>query len=348
MAAILKRERQAKAPAKKAKQKTKPTTKQKAQAPAKAKKAKQKPKATLTAKDKERLAKRAQAKQHKRANAIRRRDKSYASGNKKHYSDARVIKEAGQMDRLAGDADIWERMAEDSLYDMLREMGNSPDAITKYQRGRFLQSIMLLVIGLAMGIVFNQLPIVGGISAALALFLYYSKFSRIKGMYNQWQFNRELAFSRMVRLLIPYLKQSSGNVSLYVVFNKMLGRMTDESDRRSLYMLMGDMSSRPDDIQPFFDFAKRSSGSDMAFLIMSTIFDFEHSTQDTSVINELGQMASDQMMSAIDQIVMFKLRRFSLFPTKMVMSVMILVIGVAVGVAVHEIGGMLSGMSFSM
>lgn len=246
-----------------------------------------------------------------------------------------------RLDRLASDPDIWEKLAEDDLYDKLRTMGNSDAAIMKFQKNRVMQSILIGVVVLAIGIAMgNTLMMVGSV---LAGFLVYKmKYQSIGGMYNQWKFERELAFSRFVRLLIPYLKQSEGNVSLYTVFNKMLERLDDDSDKNSLYMLMGEMSSRPGDIRPFYDFAERSSGSDMAYLIMSTIYDFQQSTQDTSVIDELGTMASGHMMSAIDEIIAMKLKRFGMFPTKIVMSSFILVVGFAAGVIIDSVMGLMS------
>lgn len=241
-----------------------------------------------------------------------------------------------RLERMALDPDFWEKMAEDELYYKLREMGNPDSAIKKYQQNRFFQSILIAVVGTIAGVVMNNLIVVG-VGIVLGVLMYFSRISSIRKIHNQWKFEREMAFSRFVRLLIPYLKQSGGNVSLYATFNKMLGRMDDEADRESLYMLMGEIGDRPGDIQPFNDFAERSSGSDMAYLIMSTIYDFQESTTDTSVIDELGKMASDQMMDAIDEIIMFKIRRFGMFPTKVVMSSFILVVGLAVGIVIDAV-----------
>lgn len=252
------------------------------------------------------------------------------------YEDQFEEMSLSRLERMALNPDFWEKMAEDELYYKLREMGNPDSAIRKYQQNRFFQSLLFAGLGLIFGLVMNNMLVVGG-GVVLGIFMYISRLSTVRKMHNQWKFEREMAFSRFVRLLIPYLKQSGGNVSLYTTFNKMLGRLDDEADRESLYMLMGEIGDRPGDIQPFYDFAERSSGSDMAYLIMSTIYDFQESTTDTTVIDELGKMASEQMMDAIDEIIAFKIRRFGMFPTKVVMSSFILVIGLAVGIVIDAV-----------
>lgn len=227
--------------------------------------------------------------------------------------------------------DIWEKMAEDELYVMLRMMGTKEEVSRAYQQKRVLQAVVVMIIfsGLALAV---NLPLLYLVGAGVAFFMYRSRYTSIVRMYSQWRFTRELNFSKFIRLLIPYLKQSGGNVSLYNVFSKILVRMDNETDRQSLYTLMGEMGDRPGDIQPFNDFAERSSGSDMAYLIMSTIFDFQESTKDVSVINELGQMASEQMLDAIDEIIEFKIKRFGMFPTKLTISTFIVMLGFMIGV----------------
>lgn len=250
-----------------------------------------------------------------------------------------------RLERLAQNPDFWEKMAEDELYYKLREMGNEEAAIRSYQKNRFFQAIMIASLGLIVAFFAKNLMF-AGLGLLLGIVVYMMRISSVRGMHSQWKFEREMAFSRFVRLLIPYLKQSDGNASLYTTFNKMLARLDDETDRNSLYMLMGEMSDRPGDIQPFYDFAERSSGSDMAYLIMSTIYDFQESTTDTTVIDELGQMASEQMMKSIDEIIAFKIRRFGMFPTKVVMSSFILVVGLAVGIVIDAVASMDFGSLF--
>ncbi|PEY45588.1 hypothetical protein CN356_31995, partial [Bacillus cereus] len=74
-----------------------------------------------------------------------------------------------------------------------------------------------------------------------------------------------------------------------------LNRMENPVDKNSLAKLMSEMTDKPNDIQPFTDYAMRSSGSDMSINIMQTIYDFQQNSSDTNVINELGQMTSAEL-----------------------------------------------------
>lgn len=246
---------------------------------------------------------------------------------------------------------IWEKIAEDKLYYQLREMGDTTQAIDKFQRKRVMTFLFFVLLGcLAGAFVHVWLYLAGPI---LGFVFYKMKSKQVDSYYKSWKFMRQLNFSKFTRLVIPYLKASGGTAALYTIFNKILQRTEDEADRRSLYQLMGEMGDNPESLQPFTDYAERSSGTDMSHLFMSTIFDFQQSTFDTSVIDELGQMASEDMMNAIDEIIDMKLRRFLMFPTKVVMSSFILVAGLGVGIMIDnfkelDIGGLMGGATIQI
>lgn len=272
------------------------------------------------------------AQQVKKQNAIR---KKREEENIKRFKQGKKLK-PGVNDVKPS---IWEKMAEDQLYAKLRQMGDSTKAIDRFQRNRVMFALVICLFGLLLGKLFHPwLYLVGPVGGVVA---YKMKAAHVNNYYKAWKFERQLNFSKFMRLVIPYLKKSNGNTALYTIFNKILNRTEKEADKRSLYQLMGEMGDNPTDIQPFLDFAERSSGTDMSFLFMSTIFDFQQSTFDVSVIDELGKMASEDMMNAIDEIIAFKLKRFVMFPTKVVMTSFILVAGLGVSMMIynfHKIG----------
>ena len=239
---------------------------------------------------------------------------------------------------------IWERIGESKMYAQLREMQDTTEAIDRMQRKRVLSALFLVVIGLIAGRLFHVSFYL--ITPVLAFFMYKSKARQVDRYYKGWRFERQLNFSKFMRLVIPYLKASGGNMALYTVFNKILHRLPNKSDQMLLYRLMGEMGDNPTSIQPFLDFANRSSGTDMSHLFMSTIFDFQQSTFDTQVIDELGEMAAVEMMNSIDEIIELKIKRFVMFPTKVVMSSFILVAGLGVGMMADNIQGL--GFSTNM
>lgn len=229
---------------------------------------------------------------------------------------------------------IWERMVEERVAHELREMGDTTRSIIKFQKKRMVFCLFLILIGCAAGRFVHVWLYLSG--PALAAMFYKMQSKRVDTFYRGWKFQRQLNFSKFTRLVIPYLKASGGTTALYTIFNKILQRTEDEADKRSLYQLMGEMGDNPQDITPFLAYAERSSGTDMSYLFMSTIFDFQQSTFDVSVIDELGKMASEDMMNAIDEIIAMKLRRFVMFPTKVVMSSFILVAGLGVGLMIDN------------
>uniref|UniRef100_UPI00344EEEAE hypothetical protein n=1 Tax=Carnobacterium sp. TaxID=48221 RepID=UPI00344EEEAE len=225
---------------------------------------------------------------------------------------------------------IYQKLAEPNLYQMLKEMGNSKQAIDKFQKNRIMQTLFVFITLFTFGLFLSKWFYI--VSLIVAVIVYKQRHKQIVSKYSSWKFQRHLQFSKFTRLLIPYLKQSKGNASLYNIFNKILLRTENEADKNSLYTLMSKMSSDSGDIEPFIEFAERSSGTDMSILFMSTIFDFQQSTFDTTVIDELGKIASEELMTSIDEIIGFKLKRFAYFPTKIVMSSFVLVMGFALGV----------------
>lgn len=233
---------------------------------------------------------------------------------------------------------FYRSIAEKDLYQMLNEMGDSQSRIDQFQKKRFKQSLIVAVLFFAFGLFLSTWFYIGVLVGSIMF--YKLKYKNIKSTYTTWKFQRHLQFSKFTRLLIPYLKQTKGDVALYSTFNKILQRTEEEADRNSLYTLMSEMSSKPSDIEPFIDFANRSSGTDMSVLFMSTIFDYQQSTFDTSVIDELGKIASEELINGIDEIINFKLRRFVFFPTKIVMSSFVIVLGFAIAVLLANLSDM--------
>lgn len=277
-------------------------------------------------------------KELKQAERVRKQERSRIEHREKNRERYRAGKNTKPTPDAKVGPSIWEKLAEDKLYHQLREMGDSSQNIDKFQRKRMLFSLFIVVLGCVAGMfVHVWLYLAGPMVGAV---FYKMQAKKVDSYYRAWKFQRQLNFSKFTRLVIPYLKASGGTAALYTIFNKILQRTEDESDRRSLYQLMGEMGDNPESLEPFTDFAERSSGTDMSHLFMSTIYDFQQSTFDVSVIDELGRMASEDMMSAIDEIIEMKLRRFVMFPTKVVMSSFILVAGLGVGLMIENFKGL--------
>ncbi|AWC30987.1 hypothetical protein R6231_14620 [Bacillus cytotoxicus] len=226
-------------------------------------------------------------------------------------------------------------LAEEKLYDMLMEMGNTKKMIDKFQKKRIKQTLVMVVIGFFMGLFLSKWCYL--LAIGLPIFFYRSKYNNVVKTYNAFKFERHLSFIKFMRLLIPYLKESEGGTSLYQILRKILKRTENPVDANSIAKLMSELTDKPNDIQPFTDFAIRSSGTDMSVLFMQTIYDFQQNSYDTNVIDELGKIASAELQRAIDEIVTFKLKRFAFFPTKIVMSSFLMVVGYAAAILVYNL-----------
>lgn len=278
----------------------------------------------------ERAARRQATRQElKQAKRVRKKEKARKDHREKNRDRVRRGQKVKADPEVEHKPSIWEKTAEDSLYHQLREMGDTTTQIDKFQRKRVLFSLFIVLVGCAGGaFVYSWLYVAGPLVGS---FFYKRQVKSVNMYYKMWKFLRQLNFSKFTRLVIPYLKASGGKMALYTIFNKILQRTDHKDDKRSLYQLMGEMGDNPDSLKPFTDFAERSSGTDMSHLFMSTIYDFQQSSFDVSVIDELGRMASEDMMNAIDEIIDLKVRRFILFPTKVVLTSFILVAGLGIG-----------------
>lgn len=231
-----------------------------------------------------------------------------ANVQKKASKKARIIKQENKS--------IWLKMLDENYYKKLREMNNSNVSIIKWQKQRFLKSWIFVGVGLVMYLLLGKewYYLAGGIATAIGFYIIQAK--SINNIYNQFRFERHLQFSKFTRLLIPYLKQKKDGGNLYGVFAKIVKRLDYDTDKQLLMKLMQDMTDRPNDIQPFVEYAEQTSGTDMSVLFMQTIYDIRQGSADLDVIEELDRLASEELMAGIDSIIDFKSRRFVFYPTK--------------------------------
>ena len=220
---------------------------------------------------------------------------------------------------------IWHKLAEKDLYKMLKELRYTDEMFIKYQKNRFTKSILFLVAGIILAFIQPYLIIAG---IVLALFQWTNEYKRVKRFYNNSLFQKQLTFSKFTRMLIPYLLQS--NATLYNVFNKMLFRLEEGYVKSSLENLIIEMNDNPNSEEPFKKFALTASGTDQAVLFMTTLYDYQQNTFDSSIIEELGKMASEQLFNGVDEII-----EFNMFPTRITMLSLIIVFGYMISTFVH-------------
>lgn len=221
-----------------------------------------------------------------------------------------------------------QKTAESDLFSALQEMGYDHVFALKFQKKRFLKVVTVMVAGIMFSFFFAPWLFLIGI--ILGGIVWLNEYKRMKRIYNHFKFQKNLAFAKFMRMLIPYLLQTGATV--YGAFNSMLTRIEDEHLINCLKRLLVDMNQNPNSDKPFRNFALDASGTDQAILFLTTLYDYQQSSADTSVIFELGQMANEQLFAGIKEIVAYKVRKFVMFPTKLVMVSFLIVLGYATAV----------------
>lgn len=218
--------------------------------------------------------------------------------------------------------------SEKNLENMIAELGYTNEGYKEFQKKRLIKSSLVLALFLILAFVKSMYFIPIGIVIFFGLFK--MEYISLKNKVKKLKFNKQLAFSKFSRMIIPYLMQ--GDATLYAVFQKMNRRLEEGAVKKNLQRLMINMLENPNDIEPFKKFAIESSGTDSAVLFMSTLFDYQQNTNDTNVIAELGRMSSEELFETVDEIVSYKLRKFSMFPTKLTMGSFLIILGYAVSI----------------
>lgn len=230
-----------------------------------------------------------------------------------------------------------EKLSEQDLFPMLREMGNTETSILKYQKNRVASSIVLFLIGCIAALIFRKYWWIALAGLGITVAKWMLEYRGVKKMYQNFDFNRQLVFNKFIRLLIPMLMQPEATI--YTVLSKMhdrpdivQGQVKDALER---FLINLNDDSKSD--KPYVQFAQEASGTDRAMLFMTTLYDYVQSSNDLRILQSLGRMNSEEVNSGMDDIVEYKLRRFFEFPTKVAMSSLILVFGYAIAVIVNEV-----------
>ncbi|APT48319.1 hypothetical protein [Bacillus safensis] len=227
---------------------------------------------------------------------------------------------------------FWMKIAESNLFYMMDEMGLSENQILKFQKARFFKTIIIFILACTVGILINKYFIL--VALAITIFLWISEYKRVESKYKKFMYQKNLVFNKFSRLLIPYLLED--NASLYDVLEKMRKRIDEGQVKTALEQLLIDMYDDQTD-KPFIKFAKEASGTEDAFLFMTTLYDFQQNASDTSIIERLGEKSSEQLFKGVDEIIEFKLKRFLMFPTKLTMATLLIIIGYCVSMIINAV-----------
>lgn len=220
------------------------------------------------------------------------------------------------------------KIAEANLYPMLEQLEYD---LLKFQKIRLLKAILGLFVGAFVGSLSSiWAALIGGLF--LALFVWWKEYHNAVKTFKQFTYLREIEFNKFTRMLIPLLLENGA--TLYGALNKMLKRLEPGHVKDALQKFLIELNENPESEEPFIKFANAASGSEEAILFLSSLYDYKESSFDTSVIEELGKTSSEKLFEGVQDIIEFKARKFSLFPTKLTMVTFIPVLGYAIAMII--------------
>lgn len=216
------------------------------------------------------------------------------------------------------------KFAEAQYLILLREMGETEEQTKKRMKKRVLMSMIMGVLFLFITAVSQQYVLIS-VAAILAILVFKVDYFTAKREYEKFSLDRELAFGKFMQLIVPYLKKDKGKDTLYVIFSKLIPRL-NPALQNALFILMNEMVANPEDIGPFENFARKCSKDDESINFMMSLFDFQNSTTDVTVIEELSETANAKLLSRVNDIIKIKNSRVQKYPVIMAICMTIVLI----------------------
>ncbi len=223
----------------------------------------------------------------------------------------------------------------DSAYTKLREMGETNITISRWMNNNLKTAVLSFAVSIILAVYFNHLFYI--VAIFLPFYLIYNKNNYVKIAYAQWRFERRVQFNKFVRLVIPYLKQTESNISIYSILGKVAPRLDHQEDKDLLNVLRREIMDKPKQVEPFLDYSRKTANTNLSDNFMSSLYDVRMGSNDLRGIYELGITASEQLLHSIDQIIDAKKKKFVFFPTKLTFISIIPIIGFAVSYMIYEL-----------
>lgn len=223
----------------------------------------------------------------------------------------------------------------DSTYNKLREMGETNITISRWMNNNLKTAVIAFAISIVLAVYANHLFYI--VAIFLPVYLIFNKNSYVKSAYAQWRFERRVQFDKFVRLVIPYLKQTESNISVYSILGKVAPRLDHQEDRDLLNVLRREIMDKPKQSEPFLDYSRKTANTNLSDNFMSSLYDIRMGSNDLRGVYELGITSSEQLLHSIDQIIDAKQKKFVFFPTKLTFISIIPIIGFAVSYMIYEL-----------
>lgn len=229
----------------------------------------------------------------------------------------------------------------DDAYEKMKEMNTSDGFILKWQQQRVLYSALMGVFVILIGF-YIKMPLIALFGPLLAFAWFFMKGKSIDQNYMVYKFNRALEFAKFTRLVVPYLRSDSNGGSesrVYTTLSAVVGRLDTKEDRQLLATLLYEMTQRPEDKQPYVDYAMKVGGTDFAITFMETIYDIRQGSANLNIVERLSRESNEQVQGLMKDIVRMKNKKLLMIATKATMPVMIIILGSIVAIAVQSFSG---------
>lgn len=227
-------------------------------------------------------------------------------------------------------------------YDTLVAMNYSDFGIELWQKKRLTSVAVLSIIGIMASIALQKWFIaLGGVAAGGAL--YAMEGSSLKSKYQGYKFERALQFAKFTSLVYPYLlSDSAGGTEsrVYTSLSSVMARLDSEHDKKLLATLLNEMVQEPESKAPFMRYADKVAGSDFAMTFMETLYDIRMGSTNLDIIRRMGKESRRQIQSLSEDIMGMKLKKFMMYPTKVTMTAIIIILGCMVAIMMVEFKGM--------
>lgn len=229
---------------------------------------------------------------------------------------------------------FWHLVAEPDLFDMVVKSGYGEYEFVVFQKKRLRNSLLSTLAAAIPAILISPwLAFLGTIFFVYTWRMFYTKEKR---EYQNTLYEKQISWYVFMRLLVSLLTGDGKRDSINVVFKKILERLEEGEFKKHLHRLIIDMTEDSETVMPFLTFANNAAGgTDSALTFMTALYNFKNHTHDNSVLDELSDLARNEMMRAIHEIRQKKEKEFYFFPTKLTMLNVIPMFGFMIGVIVY-------------
>ncbi|MFD2388838.1 hypothetical protein [Enterococcus rivorum] len=205
-------------------------------------------------------------------------------------------------------------------------MGFTLKEIDRFQLKRIAITLLCFLLGLGFASFVHPAFLLLFVIVGGAYWL--EKYRNVQRSYKKFHFVQQVSFSKFCRMLIPYLLAGGNGKSLYGMFDKIARRLDGHPLQEPLYQLMAEMTDQPKAIAPYIRFAEVCSNTDEALNFMTTLYYYQQSSDDPTIIQELGRIANDELFKGVHEIIDYKVRKMSKLPMFLVFALGVPLLGI--------------------